>query len=82
MHFYLYTVVFSTSDYSEGIYMRVTFMSFTMAWNNPPSAPHSFSTVSMVAKKKKKNSKKRRGKRRIWQNIRRFKRLQASDMEI
>lgn len=35
------------------IYMCVTFMSFTMAWNNPPSAPHSFSTDSMVSKKKK-----------------------------
>lgn len=35
------------------IYMCVTFMSFTMAWNNPPSAPHSFSTDSMVSKKTK-----------------------------
>lgn len=60
--------------------MRVTFMSFTMAWNNPPSAPHSFSTVSMVAKTKTALKKKRRGE--IWRNIRLVKRLQASDMEI
>lgn len=59
MHLYLDTVVSSTPDYSAGIYMRVTFMSFTMAWNNPPSAPHSFSTVSMVAKKKKQQKASR-----------------------
>lgn len=35
-----------------------TFMSFTMAWNNPPSAPHSFSTDSMVSKTNKKSSRK------------------------
>lgn len=28
-------------------------MSLTMAWNNPPSAPHSFSTDSMVSKTNK-----------------------------
>lgn len=39
------------------IYMCVTFMSFTMAWNNPPSAPHSFSTDSMVSKKKKRSQR-------------------------
>lgn len=61
MHLYLDTVVSSTPDYSAGIYMRVTFMSFTMAWNNPPSAPHSFSTVSMVAKKKTAKSVAGRG---------------------
>lgn len=33
-------------------------MSFTMAWNNPPSAPHSFSTDSMVSKTNKKSSQK------------------------
>lgn len=33
-------------------------MSFTMAWNNPPSAPHSFSTDSMVSKHKQKSSQK------------------------
>lgn len=48
-------IYISTPRYSECIYMRVTFMSFTMAWNNPPSAPHSFSTVSMVAKKAAKS---------------------------
>lgn len=31
---------------------------------------------------KKNNSKKRRGKRRIWRNVRPFKRLRASDKEI
>lgn len=40
-------------------------MSFTMAWNNPPSAPHSFSTDSMVSK----TNKKARGKTSIRQNI-------------
>lgn len=32
----------------------VTFMSLTMAWNNPPSAPHSFSTDSMVSNTNKR----------------------------
>ena len=39
------------------IYMCVTFMSFTMAWNNPPSAPHSFSTDSMVSNNQTKQKK-------------------------
>lgn len=40
------------------IHMCVTFMSFTMAWNNPPSAPHSFSTDSMVSETNKKRSQR------------------------
>lgn len=38
-------------------YLHVTFMSFTMAWNNPPSAPHSFSTDSMVSETNKKKAR-------------------------
>lgn len=34
---------------AESARVAVTFMSLTMAWNNPPSAPHSFSTDSMVS---------------------------------
>lgn len=46
------------------IYMCFTFMSFTMAWNNPPSAPHSFSTDSMVSNNQTKQKARRETKQK------------------
>lgn len=50
---------------STFISVCVTFMSFTMAWNNPPSAPHSFSTESMVSKKQQQKEKKEKERKLV-----------------
>lgn len=39
-----------SAEWSIGQSRLFTFMSLTIAWNRPPRAPHSFSTVSMFAK--------------------------------
>ena len=45
-------IVFNHNHESSGTKNKLlfTFMSLTIAWNRPPRAPHSFSTVSMFAK--------------------------------
>lgn len=52
---------------SNSIEVYVTFMSLTMAWNNPPRAPHSFSTDSMVSKtnRQKNSGKKKKSDRKL-----------------
>lgn len=47
---HMYRIMSTDEGGGGGGFISSTFMSLTIAWNRPPRAPHSFSTVSMFAK--------------------------------